>query len=67
MSLQIPKRIETEFDSDPQKIVMGPNHSAVITENGILIIIKKLLSLSNLLTRQLVYLRLRWIWMFRSQ
>ena len=34
MSTLIPKRIETNFDSEPKKIIMGPSHSAIITKNG---------------------------------
>lgn len=34
MQTNIPQKIDTPLDAEVQKIVMGPNHSAIITEKG---------------------------------
>jgi len=34
MQTNIPRRIDTELDSEAEKVVMGPYHSAILTEKG---------------------------------
>jgi alpha-tubulin suppressor-like RCC1 family protein len=34
MVTNVPKKIEADFDSDVKKVVMGPYHSAILTEKG---------------------------------